>query len=129
MTGNLFDVYLKPYFVEAYRPVRKGDKFIVRGAMRAVEFKVVECDPEPYCIVAQDTVIHCEGDPIKREDEEMNANLVGYDDIGGIRRQLALIRELVELPLRHPQLFKSIGIKPPRGILMFGPVCLDVVLI
>jgi transitional endoplasmic reticulum ATPase len=122
VTGNLFDVYLKPYFVEAYRPVRKGDKFIVRGAMRAVEFKVVECDPEPYCIVAQDTVIHCEGDPIKREDEDSNANLIGYDDIGGIRRQLAQIRELVELPLRHPQLFKSIGIKPPRGILMYGPV-------
>ena len=46
---------------------------------------------------------------------------VGYDDIGGCRKQLAQIRELVELPLRHPQLFKSIGIKPPRGILMFGP--------
>jgi transitional endoplasmic reticulum ATPase len=46
---------------------------------------------------------------------------VGYDDIGGCRKQMAQIRELVELPLRHPQLFKSIGIKPPRGILMFGP--------
>jgi transitional endoplasmic reticulum ATPase len=66
-------------------------------------------------------VIHCEGDPIKREDEEQNLNEVGYDDIGGCRKQMAQIRELVELPLRHPQLFKSIGIKPPRGILMFGP--------
>lgn len=35
--------------------------------MRAVEFKVVETDPGPFCIVAPDTVIHCEGDPIKRE--------------------------------------------------------------
>lgn len=35
--------------------------------MRAVEFKVVETDPSPYCIVAPDTLIHCEGDPIKRE--------------------------------------------------------------
>lgn len=35
--------------------------------MRAVEFKVVETDPSPYCIVAPDTVIHCEGEPIKRE--------------------------------------------------------------
>ncbi|KAJ3088240.1 AAA ATPase cdc48 [Quaeritorhiza haematococci] len=121
VTGNLFDVYLKPYFLEAYRPVRKGDNFIVRGAMRAVEFKVVECDPAPYCIVAQDTVIHCEGEPIKREEEEQSLAEVGYDDIGGVRKQLAQIRELVELPLRHPQLFKSIGIKPPRGILMFGP--------
>jgi transitional endoplasmic reticulum ATPase len=121
VTGNLFDVYLKPYFLEAYRPVRKGDLFLVRGAMRAVEFKVIECEPDDYCIVAQDTEIHCEGPPVKREDEESNLNDVGYDDIGGCRKQMAQIRELVELPLRHPQLFKSIGIKPPRGILMFGP--------
>lgn len=64
---NLFDVYLKPYFLEAYRPIHKGDLFLVRGGMRAVEFKVVETDPSPYCIVAPDTLIHCEGDPIKRE--------------------------------------------------------------
>ena len=45
----------------------KGDIFLVRGGMRAVEFKVVETDPSPYCIVAPDTVIHCEGEPIRRE--------------------------------------------------------------
>lgn len=121
LTGNLFDVYLKPYFVEAYRPVRKGDHFIVRGGMRQVEFKVVDVEPEEYGVVAQDTVIHSEGEPINREDEENNINEVGYDDIGGCRKQMAQIRELVELPLRHPQLFKAIGIKPPKGILMYGP--------
>ncbi|MCO5573430.1 hypothetical protein L7F22_027201 [Adiantum nelumboides] len=121
LTGNIFDVYLKPYFLEAYRPVRKGDTFTVRGGMRAVEFKVIETDPAEFCIVAQDTVIHTEGDPVKREDEEANLAEVGYDDLGGCRKQLAQIREMVELPLRHPQLFKSIGIKPPRGVLMFGP--------
>lgn len=121
LTGSLFDVYLKPYFVEAYRPVRVGDLFTVRGGMRQVEFKVVESDPPDYCIVAQDTIIHCEGEPLNREDEEGNLNEVGYDDIGGCRKQMAQIRELVELPLRHPQLFKSIGIKPPRGILLYGP--------
>lgn len=121
ITGNLFEVYLKPYFVEAYRPVRKGDVFIVRAAMRAVEFKVIETEPSPYCIVAPDTVIHCEGDPIKREEEEASLNEIGYDDIGGVRKQLAQIKEMVELPLRHPQLFKTIGVKPPRGILLYGP--------
>ncbi|KAL8851360.1 MAG: hypothetical protein Q9221_003727 [Calogaya cf. arnoldii] len=121
LTGSLFDVFLAPYFREAYRPVRQGDLFTVRGGMRQVEFKVVEVDPPEFGIVAQDTVIHCEGEPIQREDEEGNLNEVGYDDIGGCRKQMAQIRELVELPLRHPQLFKSIGIKPPRGILMFGP--------
>ncbi|KAF8336192.1 P-loop containing nucleoside triphosphate hydrolase protein [Amanita rubescens] len=121
LSGNIFDVYLKPYFLEAYRPVRKGDTFLVRGGMRTVEFKVIETDPAEFCIVAQDTVIHTEGDPVKREDEESNLAEVGYDDIGGCRKQMAQIRELVELPLRHPQLFKSIGIKPPRGILLYGP--------
>ncbi|AGO13303.1 AaceriAFR158Wp [[Ashbya] aceris (nom. inval.)] len=121
LTGNLFDVYLKPYFVEAYRPVRKGDHFIVRGSMRQVEFKVVDVEPEDYAVVAQDTIIHSEGEPINREDEENNINEVGYDDIGGCRKQMAQIREMVELPLRHPQLFKAIGIKPPKGVLMYGP--------
>ena len=75
LSGNIFDVYLKPYFLEgmagqpllceansnvmlAYRPVRKGDTFLVRGGMRTVEFKVIETDPAEFCIVAQDTVIH-----------------------------------------------------------------------
>lgn len=88
--------------------------------MRAVEFQVVETDPDEYCIVAPDTVIHCDGEPIKREDVE-KLNDVGYDDIGGLRKQLAQIREMVELPLRHPKLFQTIGIKPPRGILLYGP--------
>jgi len=120
LTGSLFDVYLKPYFLEAYRPVRKGDTFLARGGMRSVEFKVVETDPVEYCIVAPDTEIFCEGEPIKREDEE-KLDEVGYDDVGGVRKQMAQIRELVELPLRHPQLFKTIGVKPPKGILLYGP--------
>merc|ERR1712198_395531 len=121
LTGNFFEIYLKPYFLEAYRPIHKGDTFIVRGGMRAVEFKVIETDPAPFCIVAPDTVIHCEGEPVKREDEEDALNSIGYDDIGGCRKQLAQIKEMVELPLRHPQLFKAIGVKPPRGILLYGP--------
>ncbi|XXG84807.1 hypothetical protein AAC387_Pa11g0032 [Persea americana] len=43
------------------------------------------------------------------------------DDVGGVRKQMAQIRELVELPLRHPQLFKSVGVKPPKEILLYGP--------
>ncbi|XP_077244236.1 cell division cycle protein 48 homolog [Tasmannia lanceolata] len=120
VTGNLFDAYLKPYFMESYRPVRRGDLFLVRGGMRSVEFKVIETDPGEYCVVAPDTEIFCEGEPIKREDEE-RLNEIGYDDVGGVRKQMAQIRELVELPLRHPQLFKSIGVKPPKGILLYGP--------
>jgi transitional endoplasmic reticulum ATPase len=115
VSGNLFDVFLKPYFLNAYKPIHRGDTFLARGGMRAVEFKVIECDPSPFCIVSPDTEIFTDGDPIKREDEENSLSEVGYDDVGGCRKQMAQIRELVELPLRHPQLFKSIGIKPPKG--------------
>jgi len=121
VSGDLFNVFLKPYFTEAYRPVMKGDIFQCKGAMRTVEFKVVDTEPSPYCIVSPDTVIHHEGEPIRREDVDDQLNEVGYDDVGGARKQMAQIREMVELPLRHPGLFKAIGVKPPRGILLYGP--------
>jgi len=57
---------------------------------------------------------------VKREDEE-RADDVGYEDLGGCKKQLAQIREMIELPLRHPTLFKTLGVKPPRGVLLYGP--------
>jgi transitional endoplasmic reticulum ATPase len=120
ITGNLTQTYLIPYFKDCYRPVRKGDTFLVRGGFKAVEFKVVEVDPGEFCIVSPNTMLFDEGEPIKRADEEQ-LDGVGYDDIGGCRKQMAQIREMIELPLRHPQLFKTLGVKPPRGVLLFGP--------
>ncbi|CAF3371447.1 unnamed protein product [Rotaria sp. Silwood2] len=92
ITGNLLKAYLKPYFTEAYRPVREGDVFIVHAAMHAVEFKVIETEPSPYCIVPSHTLIYCDRDPIKREKEEVSLNEIGYDDIGGVRKQLVQIK-------------------------------------
>lgn len=120
LTGDLVAPFLKPYFGRAYRPVKKGDLFLVNAGMRTIEFKIVETDPAEYCIVAPDTEILCEGEPISRDDED-RLDEIGYDDVGGVRRQMAQIRELVELPLRHPQLFKAIGARPPKGIPLYGP--------
>jgi len=125
ITGSLFDTYLKPYFQDSYRPVKKGDYFLVRGGFRPVEFKVIEVEvkdqpDEDVCIVAPETMIHCDGDPIKREDEEAQQD-VGYDDLGGCAKALSMMREMIELPLRHPQIFRNLGVKPPRGVLLHGP--------
>jgi len=117
---DFFESYLKPYFIDAYRPVKKNDKFIVNGSFGPIEFQVIEIDPVDYCIVGPDTTIYCEGEPISRE-TSIESSEIGYDDIGGCKKQLYQIRELVELPLRHPQLFSTVGVKPPRGILMYGP--------
>lgn len=54
------------------------------------------------------------------QDEEESLNEVGYDDIGGVRKQLAQIKEMVELPLRHPALFKAIGVKVQQEVSLFG---------
>lgn len=122
LTGNLFSSHLQPYFKDMYRPLHRGDTFVVRESFRPVEFKVIEMDPQENqcCIVAPDTVIYCEGEPVKREDEE-RLDDVGYDDIGGCKKELAMIREMIELPLRHPQVFTTIGVRPPRGVLLYGP--------
>jgi len=120
ITGDLATTYLVPYFKDAYRPVKKGDTFLVRGGFKAVEFKVVATEPQEFGIVAPTTVLYTEGEPIKREEEDRNDD-VGYDDVGGCRKQMAQIREMIELPLRHPALFKNLGVKPPRGVLLFGP--------
>ena len=101
ITGNITQTYLIPYFKDCYRPVKKGDTFLVRGGFRPVEFKVVDVEPGELGIVAPTTTLFDEGEPINRDDEN-DAEEVGYDDIGGCRKQMAKIREMIELPLRHP---------------------------
>ena len=101
LTGDLTTTYLIPYFKDAYRPVKKGDTFVVRGSFRPVEFKIVEVDPPEYGIVTEKTMLFTEGEPIKREDDEAGDG-AGYEDIGGCGPQMAKIREMIELPLRHP---------------------------
>ena len=82
--------------------------------------KVVEVDPPEFGIVMEKTILFTEGEPINREEEDANSG-VGYDDIGGCDKQMKNIREMIELPLRHPGLFKHLGVKPPKGVLLFGP--------
>ena len=77
--------------MDSYRPVRKGDLFVVRGGMRSAEFKVMETDLAEYCIVAPETEVYCEGEALRREDEE-SLDEIGYNDIGGVRKQLGQIR-------------------------------------
>lgn len=121
ITGNITQTFIVPYFKDAFRPVTKGDCFQVKGTMnKPVEFKIVAVEPGEYGTVTDKTLVFDEGEPIQREAEEQ-LDGPGYDDIGGCDKQMAKIREMVELPLRHPQLFKNLGVKPPKGVLLFGP--------
>ena len=111
--------YLDDYFSNAYRAVHVANTFSLPIGDRTVEFRVMRTEPQRFCIVADRTDINYEGDPVNRDTFE--GLDIGYEDIGGLKGQLAQIKELVELPLRHPSLHKTIGFKPPRGILLHGP--------
>ncbi|KAL5230624.1 hypothetical protein ABZP36_029400 [Zizania latifolia] len=91
IAGDLFRLYLFPYFKNTLRPVRRSDRFLVRGHMRIMEFKVVETDPDDCVIVASDTKLYCDStNPVKREDEE-RLDRPGYDDVGGVQKQLGIL--------------------------------------
>jgi transitional endoplasmic reticulum ATPase len=120
INDDLFEFYLKPHFIDNYRPLKKKEHFLVEGPSGTIEFQVIEIEPEDCCIVGPHTKIYCEGEPLKREPILDNFD-IGYEDIGGCTKQLSTIRELVELPLHHPRIFSTVGVRPPRGILVHGP--------
>nr|AHL28477.1 chloroplast cell division cycle 48 protein [Chromera velia] len=120
---------LREFFGDNYRPVHRNDHFSIPFGGRTVEVKVMEIDTldeedAEACVVNAETVINCDGDVLVREEDDETIDEVGYDDIGGCRKQMDLIRELIELPLRHPEVFRQVGIPPPKGVLMHGaPGC------
>mmetsp|Transcript_9840 Transcript_9840/g.12462 ORF Transcript_9840/g.12462 Transcript_9840/m.12462 type:complete len:927 (+) Transcript_9840:183-2963(+) len=121
---DLFEHYIRPYFEGKFRTLYRGDSFTIDGPLGLLEFQCVEIDTvevdgDTACVVVDDTVIECDGEPIERDESDLDS--AGYDAIGGASKHLAAIRELVELPLRHPELWGKLGINPPRGVLLTGP--------
>lgn len=84
--------------------------------LNSAKFKVAVSKPSGFLFIGPKTVIE-----ISSETDEQSVAGINYEDIGGLRSQLTKIRELVELPLKHPELFARLGIDPPNGILLYGP--------
>lgn len=122
---NIFDDYIKPYFESKFRTLHRGDSFFIDGPFGKIEFQCVDVETDDEgeasaCVVMDETEIECDGDAMDREDPD-DLEGAGYDTIGGASKHLAAVRELVELPLRHPELWRKLGINPPRGVLLTGP--------
>ncbi|HEY6003932.1 MAG TPA: AAA family ATPase [Anaeromyxobacter sp.] len=100
------------------RPFMLGDRLQVSGfGARPRSFTVEGATPRGALIVSSDTEIAFAA----TEGAACEAARVSYEDIGGLDREVALVREMVELPLRFPELFGALGIDPPRGVLLVGP--------
>lgn len=110
--------------IETFDDEDEAEDDDVHGAKKTkVKAKANEHSAElgDYCIIGPDTEIVLDSDPLPLPEEEGGLFDLSYDDIGGCGSQLGKIREVLELPLRHPELFRTLGITPPRGVLMHGP--------
>ena len=96
---------------------------------RRVPLRIVDTDPEGTVVIGTDTAIalaDASSDEIaveggRTDDESAAAPAVAYEDIGGLDEELDMVREMIELPMRHPELFGTLGIEPPKGVLLYGP--------
>jgi len=77
--------------------------------------------PKGIAIVTEDTDIELKEEPYNPEEGKKEVSDIHYEDIGGLGRELQLVREMIELPLRHPEIFERLGIQPPKGVLLYGP--------
>jgi transitional endoplasmic reticulum ATPase len=98
-------------------PLVEGDHVLIPVLGQAIPFVVVATKPSGVVVVTESTnlIIH------EKPAEEARATRVTYEDIGGLHEAIQKIREMVELPLKHPELFKRLGIEPPKGVLLYGP--------
>ena len=105
------------------RPVVAGDRIFIPGMTlfaEALPFAVLQTTPKGIVQVNSDTDIVIKDEAIDDDDVGQSQGIT-YEDIGGIGTQLLKVRGMIELPLKHPELFRRLGIDPPKGVLPHGP--------
>ncbi len=105
------------------RPVVQGDRIFIPGMTlfaEALPFAVVNTVPKGIVKVTNETDIVIKDETVDDEDVGQSEGIT-YEDVGGIGQQLQKVREMIELPLKHPELFRRLGIDPPKGVLLHGP--------
>ena len=99
-------------------PLIKGDNVMVPYFGGRLTFQVIGVTPAADAVlITQKTVFH-----IAEKGETLRGvPQVTYEDIGGITNEIKKVREMIELPLRHPEIFEKLGIEAPKGVLLYGP--------
>ncbi len=97
----------------------KGNKLVVNILGTPLYFIVTSTQPKGVVIVGNETRIHVSEKPVSETAHRIPT--VTYEDIGGLKEEIMKIREMVELPLKHPEIFETLNITPPKGVLLYGP--------
>ena len=104
------------------RPLTKGDSVIIPGIAlfgSSLPFVIINSNPGGIISISEDTIIKVKEEAAK--EIELEGPRVSYEDIGGLHEEILKVREMIELPLKHPELFDRLGIDPPKGVLLHGP--------
>jgi len=96
-----------------------GGSFGFPGGMQQARFMIVSTTPSQPVIITENTQITLNSKAVEISEEKVPD--VTYEDVGGLDEEVKKIREMVELPLKHPEIFERLGIEPPKGVLMHGP--------
>jgi len=91
----------------------------MRSPGQAIPLIAVETEPDGVCLITEDTEVELREEPISGF--EKTGGGITYEDIGGLQNEIQRVREMVELPMKHPQVFSKLGIEPPQGVLLHGP--------
>jgi transitional endoplasmic reticulum ATPase len=110
------------------RPIVKGDILPVMssashpfiGRMEAVPLVITETEPEGVLVISERTEIQLMEKPAKGFGS-VKATGTTYENVGGLRTEVQRVREMIELPMKHPEVFQKLGIEPPKGVLLHGP--------
>jgi len=113
---NDFVRFVKDRLID--RPATRGDTLLIMMLGHSVPFLVVNSRPNGIVKISPSTEITIMSEPVP--EMEMPSRTT-YEDIGGLDDAILRIREMVELPLKHPEIFQRLGIDPPKGVLLHGP--------
>ena len=119
--GPDFVEYVKQFLIR--KPISRGEEIIIPVFGATIKLVVVSAQPSYRVYVTDSTEIEIKEEPVQKEVIERAKRIpkVTWEDIGDLEEAKQKIREIVELPLKHPELFKHLGIEPPKGILLYGP--------
>lgn len=113
--------YLAEYLNGAL--MTKGDTIPISVMGRRIDLVVISTHPSGPVIISDTTkiVVSEETSKALQISQEGSSASITYEDIGGLGDAVARVREMIELPLRHPELFKRLGVEAPKGVLLHGP--------
>lgn len=93
------------------------------ASYETINFAISDISPGDAAVIGESTTVSYKNTAYKAEDapKGKSAGNIHYEDIGGLGRELSLVREMIEYPLRNPEVFEKLGIEPPKGVLLYGP--------